>query len=32
MAQQEPDERALIAETDGATLPDEQVSLMKNAK
>lgn len=32
MAQQEPDERALMAEADGAALPDEQVSLMRDAK
>lgn len=32
MAQREPDERAVMAEADGAPLPNEQVSLMRNAK
>lgn len=31
-AQQGPDERALMTEADGAPLPNEQVSLMRNAK
>lgn len=31
-AQQEPDERALMAEADWAPLPNEQVRLMRNAK
>lgn len=32
MAQREPDERAVIAEANGASLPNEQVNLMSNGK
>lgn len=31
-AQREPDESAVMAGADGAPLPNEQVSLMRNAK
>lgn len=32
MAQREPDERAVIAEANGASLPNEQINLMSNGK
>lgn len=32
MAQHEPDERAVMVEADGASLSNEQVNLMTNAK